>query len=104
MFIFAFFSSFANDFIELLIIRSLYGATNGFFSPLNFTILGEITPKKNRGAFMTLIGLFYVLGELFCCLVAYFTTDNLNFTTGNWRGLLMSSSFLALICFILLLL
>jgi len=50
---------------------------------LNFTILGEITPKKNRGASMTLIGLFYVLGELFCCMIAYYTTDDLDFTNGN---------------------
>jgi len=52
---------------------------------------------------MTLIGLFYVFGELLCCLIAYLTTDNLNFTTGNWRGLLIFSSFLALISFVLLL-
>jgi len=56
---------------------------------LNVTIIGmilvyaEITPKKNRGASMTLIGLFYVLGELFCCMIAYYTTDDLDFTNGN---------------------
>jgi len=79
MFVFAFISALTNNFYEFIILRSLYGVTVGFYSPLNFTILGEITPKKRRGTIMTLLGLFYVGGELVCCLIAYFTTDNLNF-------------------------
>ena len=103
MLLFAFLSSLSRDKIEFVVLRGLFGVTIGFFSPLNFTILGEVTPKKIRGAAMTLIGLFYVFGELACCAIAYYTTDNLNVETGNWRGLLLYSSFLALFCFVLLL-
>lgn len=52
---------------------------------------------------MTLMGLFYVGGELFCLFVAYFTTNDLQYSSGNWRGLLFYSSVLGLLCFILLL-
>ena len=103
MFAFALVSAFASNYWWFMSLRTLYGVTIGFFSPLNFTILGEITPKKRRGTAMTLIGLFYVFGELVCCLIAYYATNNLDFKNGNWRALLMYSSFMALICFVLLL-
>ncbi len=96
-------SALSYDKFTFVLIRGLFGVTIGFFSPLNFTILAEVTPKKIRGAAMTLIGLFYVFGELACCAIAYYTTDNLNIETGNWRGLLLYSSFLALFCFVMLL-
>jgi len=100
----SFLSAVSQDVYFFFAIRGLY------YISLSVTILSiligfaEITPKKNRGSAMTLIGLFYVFGELLCCLIAYLTTDNLNFTSGNWRGLLIFSSFLALISFVLLLL
>ena len=102
MFVLALASAFSQNTYTFVASRGLFGITIGVFSPLNFTILAEITPKKIRGSAMTLIGLFYVLGELVCCGIAYITTDNLNVETGNWRGLLIYSSFLALMCFIML--
>jgi MFS family permease len=77
MFVFSIASAFSENYWEFILLRTVYGITIGFFSPLNFTILGEITPKKRRGTIMTLLGLFYTGGEIFCLVVAYFTTNNL---------------------------
>lgn len=54
---------------------------------------------------LVFIGLFYTLGELFGCLLAYLTMENL--TTGNWRLMLALNSipsfFLAIGSFLFLL-
>mmetsp|Transcript_8646 Transcript_8646/g.763 ORF Transcript_8646/g.763 Transcript_8646/m.763 type:complete len:90 (-) Transcript_8646:112-381(-) len=39
---------------------------------------------------LVFIGLFYTLGELFACLLALITMDNL--TSGNWRLMLILNS------------
>lgn len=66
--------------------------------PISFTILGENIPVKQRGFFLVLIGIFYTLGELLACLIAFFTMESL--TVGNWRALLALSSAPAFLVFV----
>ena len=81
-----------------ILLRGLFGIIVGFFSPLAYTIMAEITPLKYRGKYMVLLGIFYTLGEIISCLIAIFTLENLD--TGNWHGLLAWSTFPALLAWI----
>ncbi len=98
IFIFALSSAFSPNFVCFIILRSCFGACVGFIMPLSFAILAEITPVKQRGFVLTLIGVFYTLGELTVCFFALLTMKNLQ--TGNWRFLLGLSSIPGLIIMI----
>lgn len=52
-----------------------------------FTYLAEITPKEVRGKYLVFAGAFFTIGELFACIVGYFTLDSLE--AGNWRLLFL---------------
>lgn len=49
---------------------------------------------------LILIGIFYTFGELWVCLISLLTMKNL--TNGNWKLMLILSSFPALLVFILM--
>jgi len=97
MTIFGLISAFPPGILSFIFLRSLFGIVVGFYSPLAYTILAEITPAKNRGKFMTLLGVFYTMGELVACLIAMITLENLD--SGDWHGLLAFSSLPGLIAF-----
>lgn len=53
------------------------------------TILAEITPKKERGHYMSLIVISMSLGQLLSFIIGYFTLES--FEKGNWRILIILS-------------
>ena len=91
-------SAFLSNLIGFIICRGLLGVVIGFYSPLSFTVLSEVTPANVRGRYMALIGAFYTLGELTACVVAYLTLDSL--TSGNTTALLLITTVPAIISFI----
>ena len=91
-------SAYPPNLVSFIILRGLFGIIVGFFSPLAYTIMAEITPVKYRGKYMVLLGIFYTLGEIVSCLIAIFTLDTLK--SGNWHGLLAWSTFPALLAWI----
>ncbi|KAL4496579.1 hypothetical protein ABPG72_015940 [Tetrahymena utriculariae] len=90
LFLSAILSAFAFEFISFTILRTIFGGFVGFIVPISFSVLAEITPIKQRGVILALVGIFYTFGELFVCLLAFLTLDNLK--TGNWRLLLALST------------
>lgn len=98
MIIFGCLSAFLDNLLAFIICRGLLGVIVGFYSPLSFTVLSEVTPAKVRGRYMALIGAFYTMGELVACVVAYLTLDTL--TSGNTTALLLITTFPAIISFV----
>jgi len=91
-------SAFPPNIEVFILLRGLFGIIVGFFSPLAYTIMAEITPLKYRGKYMVLLGVFYTLGEIISCLIAIFTLEKLD--SGNWHALLAWSTFPALLAWI----
>lgn len=91
-------SAFPPSVVTFVVLRGLFGIIVGFFSPLAYTILAEITPLKYRGKYMILISIFYTFGELISCGIAMLTLNNL--TTGNWHALLAWSTLPAFIAWV----
>jgi len=91
-------SAYPPNIYMFMLMRGLFGIIVGFFSPLAYTIMAEITPTKYRGKYMVLLGIFYTLGEIVSCLIAIFTLDTLK--SGNWHGLLAWSTFPALLAWL----
>jgi len=83
-------SAFPPGLVSFIFLRGLFGIIVGFFSPLSYSILAEITPLKYRGKYMVLLGIFYTIGEVISCLIAIFTLENLD--SGNWHALLAWST------------
>jgi MFS family permease len=98
MMIFCLASAFPPNLIFFIIFRSIFGMIDGFFSPLAYTYMAEMTPTAHRGKYMILLGINYTIGEIIACVIAIVTLDNFN--TGNWHALLAWSTFPALLAFI----
>ncbi len=62
----------------------------GFFGPLAFTLLAEITPKSLRGRCMAICSASLSLGQLYGYLVGYLVLSNLEL--GNWRLCILLSN------------
>lgn len=71
----------------------------GFIIPISFSMLAENTPIRFRGVVLISIGIFYTMGELTVCLLAYIFMPTL--TTGNWRAVLVWASVPALLTLII---
>ncbi|KAJ2948881.1 hypothetical protein O0L34_g5811 [Tuta absoluta] len=61
--------SFATTFEELLLARIFQGVSFGMFTPLRSVLIGEYTSPKNRGAFLTTIGLAQGFGIMMAHLI-----------------------------------
>ena len=74
---------------ELILFRTLIGATIGLCDPAASIYPGEVTPFKWRTYSMLGIGIAWGIGYTFTCLVAYFVLEPY-----GWRGLLIGCSVL----------
>ena len=82
----------------MAIARFLYGTTYGFSLPLTTSMLSEIIPSEYRGKGLVILNFFVSIGKLFgCILAAIFLT---NFHSGNWKLMMIVSSFPSLAVFI----
>ena len=74
---------------ELILFRTLIGATIGLCDPAASIYPGEVTPFKWRTYSMLGIGIAWGIGYTLTCLVAYFVLEPY-----GWRGLLIGCSVL----------
>ena len=101
-FFFGFTSGLVNSLFSLVFLRLLFGVAGGIITPLSATYLSEISPQKIRGKVLVFATIFLTVGELITCLIAYLFLDS--FASGNWRALVIWSSFPGIVTFILCLL
>ena len=60
-----------NNFIGITTTRVLQASLVGFFGPLGFTLLAEITPKSLRGRCMAICSASVSFGQLYGYLIGY---------------------------------
>eukprot|EP01016_Furgasonia_blochmanni_P045673 TRINITY_DN647_c0_g1_i9.p1 TRINITY_DN647_c0_g1~~TRINITY_DN647_c0_g1_i9.p1 ORF type:complete len:462 (-),score=92.40 TRINITY_DN647_c0_g1_i9:86-1471(-) len=96
-FVFAMWSAFSGGIWGFIILRTLFGFSVGLFSPVSYSLLAEVMPVKGRGRNMTLLGLFFTLGEIFTCVIAYLCLKYHRSPEGEARTLLGWTAFPCLI-------
>ncbi|CAD8178494.1 unnamed protein product [Paramecium pentaurelia] len=91
--------SFTNTYIEMILLRLLFGAIFGITYQLGFIILSEITEAKFRGRFSFSVSLLFVLGKICLIILCFVFLDSLE--SGNWRGLMLFNGIPLTIAFVL---
>ena len=94
-------SSFSDNFATLVSLRFIFGISVGIISPISATYIIEICPTAVRGKMLIFTSIFWTMGELITCLLAYIFLDS--FSSGNWRGLLLWASLPSFFTFLLIL-
>jgi len=98
MIVFCLLSAWPPSITVFIIYRTIFGMIDGFFSPLAYTYMAEVTPAKNRGKYMAMLAINYSFGEIIACLIAIITLDDLS--SGNWHALLAWATFPAILAFL----
>ncbi|XP_051912514.1 putative transporter svop-1 [Hippocampus zosterae] len=78
------------EFWPMTLCRVLQATLVGFFGPLAYTLLAEITPRTLRGRCMAICSATLSLGQLYGYLVGYVVLRNLE--AGDWRLCLLLSN------------
>lgn len=87
--------AFVQGYYSMLLTRLFYGFTFGITIALTTSMYSEIVPTAYRGKGLLLINFCVSLGKVFSILLAYIFLDN--FHEGNWRGMMVASSFPSLL-------
>lgn len=90
-----------NKYETILFVRFLYGLTFGLTIALTTTLFSEIVPLKYRGKGLLIINFCVSLGKVFSFILGAIFLQN--FTKGNWKMMMVCSSFPSLIVVILVL-
>ncbi|MBU1315052.1 MAG: MFS transporter [Alphaproteobacteria bacterium] len=72
--VFGILSVFAPDFTILLLLRFLTGAAVGGTLPVDYAMMAEFLPAKNRGRWLVLLEGFWAIGTLVVALAAWATS------------------------------
>ncbi|MCJ8519387.1 putative MFS transporter [Pseudorhizobium tarimense] len=72
--VFGILSVFAPDFTILLLLRFLTGAAVGGTLPVDYAMMAEFLPSKNRGRWLVLLEGFWAVGTLVVALAAWITS------------------------------
>ena len=78
--LFGILTAFCNNFITLLIVRTIVGFGIGGLT-IPFDILAEFTPDEQRGKYLYLIEYYWTAGSVLVPIVAYFTIE----LAHSWR-------------------
>ncbi|CAD8146111.1 unnamed protein product [Paramecium octaurelia] len=97
--ILVYYTSFAQSYNEIIILRLLFGIVFGTTSPLGYVFITEVAVAKYRGRFAFSLTLMYVAGKAYLIFLCFFFLDD--YTSGNWRGLIRFNGIPVLLCFIL---
>lgn len=97
--ILVYYTSFAESYNEIVILRLLFGIVFGTTSPLGYVFITEVAVAKYRGRFAFSLTLMYVAGKAYLVFLCFFFLED--YTTGNWRGLIRFNGIPVLLCFIL---
>jgi MFS family permease len=92
-------SVFSPNILVYGITRFLLSFVMGFYAPIGFTLCIENIPINTRANVVIFANCLIFVGELFACLVAYLTLDNL--TDGNWKALTLYTATPAVLALIL---
>ena len=84
--VFALASAFAPSFTLLLIFRFFNGLAVGGTLPVDYAVMAEYLPKRERGRFLVYLESFWALGTVIVALLAWAIVPNLPET--GWRWLL----------------
>ncbi|KAM3127307.1 hypothetical protein pb186bvf_020593 [Paramecium bursaria] len=90
-------TAFARNYIEMLILRTLYGIVIGLSIPISQILMTEVTPQRNRGQVIVSLQVMYVFGRLWTLFLAWQFLESLN--KGNWRGMALCNTIPCTICF-----
>ncbi|HEX5935773.1 MAG TPA: MFS transporter [Pseudorhizobium sp.] len=72
--VFGILSIFAPDFMTLLLLRFLTGVAVGGTLPVDYAMMAEFLPAKNRGRWLVLLEGFWAVGTLIVALAAWVTS------------------------------
>jgi len=81
--VFALLSALAPSFWSLLLLRFVTGAAVGGTLPVDYAIMAEYLPKRERGRFLVLLESFWALGTVAIALIAWAVVPQL--PESGWR-------------------
>ncbi|MDQ1186642.1 putative MFS transporter [Agrobacterium larrymoorei] len=93
--VFGILSIFAPDFTILLVLRFLTGAAVGGTLPVDYAMMAEFLPAKNRGRWLVLLEGFWAVGTLVVAIAAWIAS--LSGVEDAWRYIFAVTAFPALI-------
>ena len=93
--VFGILSIFAPDFTILLVLRFLTGAAVGGTLPVDYAMMAEFLPAKNRGRWLVLLEGFWAVGTLVVAIAAWIAS--LYQLQDSWRYIFAVTAFPALI-------
>jgi len=93
--VFGILSIFAPDFTILLVLRFLTGAAVGGTLPVDYAMMAEFLPAKNRGRWLVLLEGFWAVGTLVVAIAAWIAS--LYQLQDAWRYIFAVTAFPALI-------
>lgn len=88
-------SVFAPSFETLLILRFLTGVAVGGTLPVDYAMMAEFLPPKNRGRWLVLLEGFWAVGTIVVALTAWIAASN--GATAPWRWIFLIAAMPALI-------
>lgn len=88
-------SVFAPDFTALLVLRFLTGVAVGGTLPVDYAMMAEFLPARNRGRWLVMLEGFWALGTLIVALVAWLVS--LSGVADGWRYIFAVTAVPALI-------
>ncbi|MFC4624569.1 MFS transporter [Daeguia caeni] len=88
-------SAFATDFASLLVLRFLTGMAVGGTLPVDYAMMAEFLPAKNRGRWLVMLEGFWAVGTVVIALTAWITS--LTGVEDPWRYIFVVTAMPALI-------
>lgn len=88
-------SAFAPDFASLLVLRFLTGMAVGGTLPVDYAMMAEFLPAKNRGRWLVMLEGFWAVGTVVIALTAWITS--LTGVEDPWRYIFVVTAMPALI-------
>jgi len=89
-------AAFAPNLTWLLVLRFLTGTAMGGTLPVDYSIMAEYLPTKDRGRYLVYLESFWALGTISAALLAWLFVPNFTF---GWRLLIGASAILGLLGF-----
>lgn len=88
--------SFAQNFVEMVILRLILGLVFGLTLPISMVIVAEIMPFKVRGRFVVMLQLMFSIGMLY--MIGSFNLFLDDYKHGNWRALILYNAIPPILC------
>lgn len=93
--VFGLLSVFAPDFAVLLVLRFLTGMAVGGTLPVDYAMMAEFLPPRNRGRWLVLLEGFWAIGTIVVAIAAWVTSELA--TPDAWRWIFLVTALPALI-------